>query len=61
MSDDWVARGLDAGKVVSELAQIVGGKGGGRKNMAQAGGNEPGKIPQAMQKIPELLESMLGD
>ena len=61
VSDDWVAKGLDAGKVVSELAQIVGGKGGGRKNMAQAGGSEPHKIPQAMQKIPELLKSMLGD
>lgn len=61
VSDDWVDRGLDAGKVVSELAQIVGGKGGGRKNMAQAGGNEPDKIPQAMKKIPELLALMLGD
>ncbi len=60
ISDDWVDKGLDAGKVVSELAQIVGGKGGGRKNMAQAGGNEPNKIPQAMQKIPELLKAMLG-
>ncbi len=61
VSEDWVAKGLDAGKVVSELAQILGGRGGGRKNMAQAGGNEPHKIPQAMQKTPELLKSMLGE
>ena len=61
VSEDWVAKGLDAGKVVSELARVVGGRGGGRKNMAQAGGNEPHKIPQAMQKIPELLKSMMDD
>lgn len=60
VSDDWVSKGVDAGRLVSELAVIVGGRGGGRKNMAQAGGSNPQMIPVAMQKTPELIKSMLG-
>ncbi|HBF12582.1 MAG TPA: alanine--tRNA ligase, partial [Deltaproteobacteria bacterium] len=44
-----------AGKIVGELAQIVGGKGGGRPDMAQAGGNQPEKISEVFKRITELL------
>jgi len=59
VSDDWVEKGVDANKIVGELAPIVGGRGGGRKNMAQAGGNEPQNVAQAMEKTPQLLAGLL--
>jgi alanyl-tRNA synthetase len=50
---------VHAGKLVKEMAPIVGGRGGGRPNLAQAGGPDAGKIDEALQKAPELLRSML--
>jgi alanyl-tRNA synthetase len=43
-----VERGLKAGDVVREAAQVTGGGGGGRDNMAQAGGRDPDKLPEAI-------------
>ncbi len=45
----------NAGKIVSELAMIVGGRGGGRPDMAQAGGTQPEKLKLAFQKLEDLL------
>src|SRR3954454_16907029 len=42
-----VERGLNASDVVRQAAQIVGGGGGGRDNLAQAGGRDPEKLPEA--------------
>ena len=39
---------VEAGKLVGEAAKVVGGKGGGRKDMAQAGGNDPSKLSEAL-------------
>jgi alanyl-tRNA synthetase len=50
---------VHAGKLVKEMAPIVGGRGGGRPNLAQAGGPDAGKIDEALQKAPELLRSQL--
>ncbi|MEZ4517815.1 MAG: DHHA1 domain-containing protein [Chloroflexota bacterium] len=47
VSDDLIARGLKAGDLAREVAQLVGGNGGGRPNMAQAGGRDPEKLPSA--------------
>ena len=44
-----------AGKIVKELAGIVGGKGGGGAEMAQAGGNMPGNIPKMLNRLGELI------
>lgn len=44
-----------AGKIVQALAQEVGGKGGGRPDMAQAGGPNAGALPQALNKVGELV------
>ena len=57
VTQDWIDRGVDASKVVQELAPLVGGRGGGRKNMAQAGGTDPKKIPEAMKQVPQVLSS----
>jgi alanyl-tRNA synthetase len=51
-----LAEGLgDASKIANEMGQIVGGKGGGRPTMAQAGGDEAGAIPQAFEAAKKAL------
>ncbi|MDP8220835.1 MAG: DHHA1 domain-containing protein, partial [Candidatus Stygibacter frigidus] len=47
-----------AGKIVNQVAAIVGGKGGGRPDMAQAGGRDVAKIDQALQKAREFIASI---
>ena len=47
---------LKAGELVNFVAQQVGGKGGGRPDMAQAGGTEPAKLPVALQSVKSWVE-----
>ncbi len=47
----------DAGKIVKQIAPIVGGSGGGRPDMAQAGGTKPENLQQALGKLNEMLQS----
>jgi len=47
-----------AGKIVGRIAEIVGGKGGGRPDMAQAGGKEVNKIKLAMNLIPKIIQEL---
>ncbi len=49
VSDDLIAKGLKAGDWVRETAKVTGGGGGGRPQMAQAGGKDPGKLPEALE------------
>ncbi len=56
MTKDLVAKGLHAGKVVKEAATITGGGGGGRPDMAQAGGKNPEKLPEALKKAKEMIK-----
>ena len=44
-----------AGKIIKEIAPIVGGSGGGRPDMAQAGGPHPEKLEQAIAKIGDII------
>jgi alanyl-tRNA synthetase len=55
-----VERGLKAGDVVRAAARIVGGGGGGRDTMAQAGGREPEKLPEALATARLEIEKSLG-
>ncbi|MEA2466774.1 MAG: alanyl-tRNA synthetase, partial [Thermoleophilaceae bacterium] len=55
-----VERGVKAGDVVRAAAQVVGGKGGGRDNMAQAGGRDPSKLPEAVAAARVAIEAALG-
>lgn len=50
-----VALGINAGKITKEISQIIGGGGGGRPDMAQAGG----KIPEALPKMFEIAEEIV--
>jgi len=60
-TDDLVKKGLKAGDIVREIAPIVDGGGGGRPQMAQAGGKKPEKIKDALDKAKELIKEKLGD
>jgi alanyl-tRNA synthetase len=57
--DDGVAKRVSAGDVVKEIAPIVGGGGGGRPTMARAGGKQPDKLPEALDRARELLAAAL--
>lgn len=48
-----------AGKIIAQIAPVVGGKGGGRPDMAQAGGSRPEFLEQAMEKLYGLLQESL--
>ncbi|HUT45148.1 MAG TPA: alanine--tRNA ligase [Sedimentisphaerales bacterium] len=60
VTDDLVARGLKAGDIVKEIAPIVDGGGGGRPQMAQAGGKNPKKIGDALTRADEIIKQKLG-
>ena len=48
---------LEAGKLIKEMAHEIGGSGGGRPEMAQAGGKHPEKLGQALEKVFHLIEA----
>lgn len=50
---------VHAGEFVKDLAAIVGGTGGGRPEVAQAGGKDPGKLDEALAQAPQLLQMYL--
>ena len=54
-----LAKKLHAGKIVGEIAKKVGGGGGGRPDLAQAGGKEPDKLPEALTSVPQIIEKFL--
>ncbi|TVQ69029.1 MAG: alanine--tRNA ligase [Oceanospirillales bacterium] len=56
VTKDLIAR-VKAGDLVRELASVLGGKGGGRPDMAQGGGVDVSAIPAALQRVPELLNN----
>jgi alanyl-tRNA synthetase len=60
VTDDLVAKGLKAGDIVREIAPIVDGGGGGRPQMAQAGGKNPKKIGDALTRAIEMIKQKLG-
>ena len=58
VSADLTAK-VKAGELVNFVAQQVGGKGGGRADMAQAGGNDPAKLPAALAAVPSWVGERL--
>ncbi len=56
VTKDLITR-VKAGDLVRELASVLGGKGGGRPDMAQGGGVDVSAIPAALQRVPELLNN----
>ncbi len=60
VTDDLIAKGLKAGDIVKEIATIIDGGGGGRPQMAQAGGKNPKKIGDALTRASEIIKQKLG-
>ena len=58
-TQEAIQKGAHAGNLVKEIAGLVGGGGGGRPNMAQAGGKDPGGIPAALEKAEEVLKDQV--
>lgn len=58
-TDGAVKAGAHAGNLIKAIASCVGGGGGGRPNMAQAGGKNPAGIDEALEKAKEVLENQL--
>lgn len=56
---DLVKRGIHSGNIIREVAKVTGGGGGGRPDMAQAGGRDASKIEQALAMVPELIKSQV--
>lgn len=60
VTDDLIGRGVRAGDVVKAIATTVGGGGGGRPHLAQAGGKFPEKIAEALARVPDLVRAQVG-
>jgi len=58
-TDDAMKKGAHAGNLIKGIAALVGGGGGGRPNMAQAGGKNPAGIPDAIAKVEEVLAEQI--
>ncbi|MCM1494379.1 MAG: alanine--tRNA ligase [Bacteroides sp.] len=58
-TDGAIKQGAHAGNLIKAIAPCVGGGGGGRPNMAQAGGKNPAGIPEALAKAAEVAETQL--
>ncbi|WP_016938832.1 alanine--tRNA ligase [Bacillus siamensis] len=59
VTKDLIEKGLHAGKMVKQAAEVCGGGGGGRPDMAQAGGKQPGKLEEALASAEDWIKSVL--
>ena len=59
VTPDLVERGLNAGNIARDAAKLMGGGGGGRPEMAQAGGRQPEKLDEALAAVPRLVRTAL--
>ena len=50
---------MQAGKVVGQLATLVGGKGGGRPDLAEAGGTDVSALDAALAKAPDIVSGLI--
>ena len=60
VTPDLVAKGVHAGDLARETARVVGGGGGGRPEMAQAGGKSAAKLDEALRRVPEVVKKGAG-
>ena len=59
VTPDLISRGLKAGDLIKRVALVVGGGGGGRPDMAQAGGKDPAKLPEALAQVESYIQENL--
>ncbi|MFW5980120.1 MAG: alanine--tRNA ligase [Halanaerobiales bacterium] len=58
VSSDLIEEGYDAGEIINKTARITGGGGGGRSDMAQAGGSKPEKLNKALQETKNIITNI---
>ena len=58
ITEDLIQQGFHAGDLVKKIAQVVGGGGGGRPNLAQAGGKDPDKLAEALDQVPVYIREI---
>lgn len=56
---DLVGKGIHAGNIIKEIAKVVGGGGGGRPDMAQAGGKDPAKLQEALEMTYDIVKGQI--
>ena len=61
ITPDLVERGLKAGDLVKQVARVVGGGGGGRPTLAQAGGRDPDRLDEALAVVDVVVADLLQD
>jgi alanyl-tRNA synthetase len=59
VTQDLVERGVKAGPLVQRVARVVGGGGGGRPTLAQAGGRDPHRLDEAIELVPQAVAELL--
>jgi alanyl-tRNA synthetase len=59
VTDDLVKRGLKAGELVNRVAKLTGGGGGGKPNLAQAGGRDTSRWQEALDSVVPAVRAML--
>jgi alanyl-tRNA synthetase len=57
VTPDLVEKGYDAVKLIRDVARVLGGGGGGRPTLAQAGGRDVGRLKEALDQVPKLVEN----
>ena len=60
VSNELIEKGIRAGDWVKEVAPVVGGGGGGKPDMAQAGGKDPSKIGDALEAAKKFMDEKSG-
>jgi alanyl-tRNA synthetase len=58
LTQDLVEKGMDASSIIRQVAPVIGGSGGGRKDFAQAGGKNPDMLASALEKLKDLIRSI---
>lgn len=59
VTKDLVEKGIHAGNIIREVAKATGGGGGGRPDMAQAGGKDITKVDEALKLVPDLIKEQI--
>ncbi len=59
VTEDLVSRGLDAGRIIKAVAKVIGGGGGGKPTLAQAGGKDSSRLAEALDQVRPAVESVL--
>ncbi len=61
VTPDLIAKGLKAGELIKRVAQVIGGGGGGRPDLAQAGGKYPEKLSEALDQTAVYIRENIRD